>query len=161
HENDEENKDYVITSVEHSATDESIGGGGGRGTYSNKFTCIPASVLFRPPRNTPWPMIYGPQPAIVTGTHGQAQMVGKNGRIKVQFFWDRKGKKDDKTSCWIRVAQPIAGKGWGAQYIPRIGQEVVVNFLDGNPDRPLVTGSVYHAQNMPPYALPDNMTKSG
>lgn len=161
HDSSDENKPYVLTSVEHSATDESVGGGGGRGQYSNKFTCIPADVLFRPPRKSPWPMIYGPQTAIVTGTQGEEQMVDKYGRIKVQFFWDRKGKKDDKTSCWIRVSQPIAGKNWGAQYIPRIGQEVVVNFLDGNPDRPLVTGSVYHAQNMPPYALPDNMTKSG
>jgi type VI secretion system secreted protein VgrG len=152
---------YVITSVEHSAKDESIGGGSGKGEYSNTFTCIPATVLYRPARTTPWPRVYGPQTAIVTGPSGEEQLVDKYGRVKVQFFWDRKGTKDEKSSCWIRVAQTIAGKGWGAQYIPRMGQEVLVDFLEGDPDRPLVTGAVYNAQNMPPYALPDNMTKSG
>ena len=158
HDAEGENIAYAIIAVEHSAREAS---GGGGGSYSNSFSCIPATVLYRPARTAPWPRVLGPQTAVVTGPSGEEQLVDKYGRIKVQFHWDRKGTKDEKSSCWIRVAQTIAGKGWGAQYIPRIGQEVVVDFLEGDPDRPLVTGAVYNAQNMPPYALPDNMTKSG
>src|SRR5262249_48882265 len=105
--------------------------------------------------------VQGPQTAVVVGKAGEEIYVDKYGRIKVQFFWDREGKKDENSSCWIRVAENWAGKNWGIIFNPRIGQEVIVDFLEGDPDRPLITGRVYNAQQMPPYALPDNMTQSG
>ncbi len=98
---------------------------------------------------------------MVVGPAGEEIYVDKYARVKVQFHWDREGKRDDKSSCWIRCAQGIAGKNWGMIHIPRIGQEVVVSFLEGDPDRPLITGVVYNADQMPPYALPDNKTQSG
>src|SRR5271157_5987650 len=156
-----ENSTYVITSIQHSATESSYGSSAAGSSYSNVFTCIPASVTFRPPRTTPKPMVQGPQTAVVTGPPGEEIYVDKYGRVKVQFFWDRKGKKDEKSSCWIRVTEQWAGKGWGVIVHPRIGQEVVVDFLEGDPDRPLITGRVYNAEQMPPYDLPGNMTQSG
>ena len=98
---------------------------------------------------------------MVVGPAGEEIYPDKYGRVKVQFYWDREGKRDDKSSCWIRCAQGIAGKNWGAMLIPRIGQEVVVSFLEGNPDRPIITGVVYNADQMPPYPLPDKKTQSG
>jgi type VI secretion system secreted protein VgrG len=156
-----ENGDYMITSIRHAATEASYGSTSNGATYNNVFTCIPASVIYRPPRATPKPMVQGVQTAVVTGPGGEEIYVDKYGRIKVQFFWDRKGKKDDKSSCWIRVAEQWAGKNWGFIYNPRIGQEVIVDFLEGDPDRPLITGRVYNAEQMPPYDLPGNMTQSG
>ena len=154
---------YVITSIQHSASEPGVyeTGQPAYDDYSNTFTCIPDSVIFRPARVTPKPVIHGTQTAVVVGPAGEEIWPDKYGRVKVQFFWDREGKRDDKTSCWIRCAQTIAGKNWGAMYIPRIGQEVVVSYLEGNPDRPLITGVVYNADQMPPYALPDNKTQSG
>jgi type VI secretion system secreted protein VgrG len=105
-------------------------------------------------------MIHGSQTAVVTGPKGEEIYTDKYGRIKVQFHWDREGKKDENTSCWIRCSQTSAGKNWGAMFIPRIGQEVVVSYLEGDPDRPLVTGVVYNAEQMPAYELPKEMTKS-
>jgi type VI secretion system secreted protein VgrG len=102
----------------------------------------------------------GTQTAIVVGPAGEEIHVDKYGRVKVQFHWDREGKYDEHSSCWVRVSQPVAGKGWGAMWIPRIGQEVIVDFLDGDPDRPIITGRVYNAESMPPYTLPDEKTKS-
>jgi len=128
--------------------------------YQNRFECIPHPTPFRPPQVTPQPFIRGSQTAIVVGPKGEEIFVDKYGRIKVQFHWDRDGKYDDKSSCWIRVSQVHAGKGWGAVHIPRIGQEVVVSFLNGDPDRPLITGLVYNGQSMPPYTLPDEKTKT-
>ena len=156
-----EDGDYVITSIRHSATEASYGSTSDGATYNNLFTCIPASVIYRPPRATPKPMVQGVQTAVVSGPGGEEIYVDKYGRIKVQFFWDRKGKKDDKSSCWIRVAEQWAGKNWGFVCNPRIGQEVIVDFLEGDPDRPLITGRVYNAEQMPPYDLPGNMTQSG
>ena len=135
-----ENGDYVITSIRHSATEASYGSTANGATYNNVFTCIPASVLYRPPRATPKPMVQGVQTAVVTGPGGEEIYVDKYGRVKVQFFWDRQGKKDDKSSCWIRVAEQWAGKNWGFVCNPRIGQEVIVDFLEGDPDRPLDHG---------------------
>jgi type VI secretion system secreted protein VgrG len=109
---------------------------------------------------TPKPIVQGPQTAVVVGPSGEEIYTDKYGRVKVQFFWDRLGSKDEKSSCWIRVAEPLAGKNWGAVFTPRIGHEVVVEFLEGDPDRPLITGSVYNNDMMPPYALPDNKTQS-
>jgi type VI secretion system secreted protein VgrG len=156
-----ENGDYLITSIRHAATEASYGSTANGATYNNVFTCIPVSVIYRPPRATPKPMVQGLQTAVVTGPGGEEIYVDKYGRIKVQFFWDRKGKKDDKSSCWIRVAEQWAGKNWGFVCNPRIGQEVIVDFLEGDPDRPLITGRVYNAEQMPPYDLPGNMTQSG
>ncbi len=128
--------------------------------YENRFQCVPHPTAYRPPRLTKRPYVQGNQTAIVVGPAGEEIFVDKYGRVKVQFHWDREGKYDDKSSCWIRTCQPAAGKGWGFVWIPRIGQEVVVDFTDGNPDRPIITGRVYNGESMPPYALPKEMTKS-
>ncbi len=117
--------------------------------------------IFRPERKTPRPVVHGPETAMVVGTSGKEIEVDRHGRIKIQFFWDRLGKNDQDSSCWVRVAQPWAGKGFGTWAVPRIGHEVVVSFLGGNPDRPLVTGSVYNAVNVPIWELPAQQTVSG
>jgi type VI secretion system secreted protein VgrG len=151
HERKSANTDYVVLSVTHAVT----------GTeYDNAFVAFPKKKPYRPPRLTPKPLIHGAQTAVVTGKSGEEIWTDKYGRIKVQFFWDRLGAKDDKSSCWVRVAQGWAGKGWGAFFLPRVGQEVVVTFLGGDPDRPLVTGSVYNAEQTVPYGLPGEQTKS-
>jgi type VI secretion system secreted protein VgrG len=159
----EEGKSYVITSIHHScSTGSYVSGSSAAGEdYANTFTCIPDSVTFRPARITPKPLIHGSQTAVVTGPGGEEIFPDKYGRVKVQFHWDREGKKDDNSSCWIRVSTPWSGKNWGMVAIPRIGQEVVVSYLEGDPDRPLITGMVYNAETMPPYALPANKTQSG
>jgi type VI secretion system secreted protein VgrG len=163
HDRKDQNKPYTITSVTHSAysgefySDKEAEGA----EYANNFTCIPHATQFRPARVTPKPVVHGPQTAVVTGPSGEEIYTDKYGRVKVQFHWDRKGKKDDKSSCWIRVSQPWAGKNWGGIWIPRLGQEVIVGFLEGDPDRPIITGRVYNAEQMPPYDLPANHTQSG
>ncbi len=115
---------------------------------------------FRPPRVTPRPRVAGSQIATVVGSSGEEIWTDKHGRIKVQFPWDRIGTKNENSSCWVRVSQIWAGQGWGALFIPRIGQEVVVSYVDGDPDRPLVTGSVYNAEKTPPVTLPSMQTQS-
>lgn len=158
------NTEYILTEVQHVASageNYALEDEGPGERYSNHFTCIPASVPFRPPRITPKPFVQGPQPALVVGKSGEEIWVDKYGRVVVQFYWDRLGKDDEKSSCWVRVSQPWAGKNWGAIWTPRIGQEVIVSFLEGDPDRPLITGRVYNAEQMPPYTLPDNQTQSG
>jgi type VI secretion system secreted protein VgrG len=157
--------DYVLTRITHKA---GLGGGGYRSgddtpglEYENAFRCIPFALPFRPPRVTPKPTVKGTQTAVVVGPEGDEIFTDKYSRIKVQFPWDRLGKYDADSSCWIRVATIWAGKNWGVIHIPRIGQEVVVDFLEGDPDQPIVIGSVYNADEMPPYLLPDNMTQSG
>jgi len=156
------NTDYVLTEIQHTAmTDAYATSRSPEGeSYSNTFTCIPLSVPFRPLRVTPRPTVKGLQPAVVTGPSGEEIYSDKYGRVKVQFFWDRLGKKNENSSCWIRVSQPWAGKNWGAVFLPRIGQEVVVDFLESDPDQPLITGRVYNAEQMPPYKLPDMQTRS-
>ncbi|HEY6945456.1 MAG TPA: type VI secretion system tip protein TssI/VgrG [Candidatus Acidoferrum sp.] len=163
HPRKDQNGDYLLTEVTHSASvGESYSGSGNGGgeTYTNHFTCIPAAVPFRPQRLTPKPVVQGLQTAVVVGPAGEEIYPDKYGRVKVQFFWDRLGKKNENSSCWVRVSQPWAGKNWGAMNIPRIGQEVIVDFLEGDPDRPIITGRVYNDEQMPPYALPDNMTRT-
>jgi type VI secretion system secreted protein VgrG len=128
--------------------------------YGNSFEAFPAATAFRPPRVTKKPRISGIQTAIVTGKSGEEIFTDQYGRIKVQFYWDQLGKNDENSSCWIRVAHFWAGKQWGSFFLPRVGQEVVVTFLEGNPDRPLVTGSVYNATQTVPYGLPGEQTKS-
>jgi type VI secretion system secreted protein VgrG len=158
------NQAYVLTSVQHVAT---VGGtytttavGKDESDYTNSFTCIPHKVPFRPPQATPKPIIQGVQTAVVVGKAGEEIWTDNYGRVKVQFHWDREGKYDENSSCWIRVSQNWAGKQWGAMFLPRIGQEVIVEFLEGDPDRPIITGRVYNAEQMPPYPLPAEQTKS-
>lgn len=159
HESKSETGKYLLTSVFIQAKDESyLSGEGSTRGYTNTFQCIPAAVHFRPPAASIKPVMRGPQTAVVVGNSGEEIHIDKYGRIKVQFYWDREGKLDANSTCYIRVAQAFAGNKWGSQFIPRIGQEVIVNFLDGNPDRPIVTGSVYNADNMPPYGT---KTQSG
>jgi type VI secretion system secreted protein VgrG len=156
------NTDYVLTEIQHSAITDSYGTSKSPEgeSYTNTFACIPLSVPFRPLRVTPRPTVKGLQPAVVTGPSGEEIYTDKYGRVKVQFFWDRLGKKNENSSCWIRVSQPWAGKSWGAVFLPRIGQEVIVDFLESDPDQPLITGRVYNAEQMPPYTLPDKQTRS-
>ncbi len=129
-------------------------------SHRASFSAIPGDTPFRLPTLTPRPLIRGPQTARVVGTSGEEIMTDQYGRIKVKFFWDRDPGADENSSCWIRVAQSWAGAGWGTMFIPRIGMEVVVEFLEGNPDRPLVTGVVYNATQTVPDPLPDNKTRS-
>jgi len=157
------NKPYLLTRVVHEVT-KSAGADTGaldrRCQYANVFLCVPGKVRFRPPQITPKPMVRGVQTAIVTGPDREEIYTDEHGRVKVQFHWDREGAYDDKSSCWIRVSQVWAGQGFGAMWIPRMGHEVIVDFLEGDPDRPIITGRVYHAQNPPPYELPKDKTKS-
>ncbi len=125
------------------------------------FVAIDSKRPFRTARTTPRPTVAGPQTATVVGQSGEEIWTDKYGRVRVQFHWDREGANDENSSCWVRVAQVWAGSQWGAMHIPRIGQEVIVDFLEGDPDKPIVTGRVYNDANMPPYALPDNKTQSG
>ncbi|MBX7084218.1 MAG: type VI secretion system tip protein VgrG [Nannocystaceae bacterium] len=156
---------YVLTRVEHRgfcpdvlrATSEGARGGT---RYANSFSCVPEASVLRPMRQRPKPRAYGPETATVVGPSGEEIHVDEHGRIKVQFHWEEEPKYDDTSSCWIRVRQSWAGPGWGFQFIPRVGMEVVVEFLAGNPDRPLVSGSVYNGTNAYPYAMPGEKTKS-
>lgn len=130
-------------------------------TYENAFSALADGQAFRAPRKTPRPRIWGPQTAIVTGPAGQEVFCDKYGRVKVQFAWDRNHAADADSSCWVRVAQFWAGKRYGAFFWPRIGHEVVVAFEDGDPDRPLIVGSVYNAANMPPLEMPSEVERTG
>ena len=165
HPNGDLNKQYTILTTTHEAeqspdynSDESV-----NDPYKNSFTCIlhgGGAPGFRPLRKTPKPIVQGSQTAVVVGPSGEEIFTDKYGRVKVQFNWDREGKVDASSSCWVRVAQTWAGNKWGAIFIPRIGMEVLVHFLEGDPDQPIITGCVYNPQTMPPYALPDEKTKS-
>jgi type VI secretion system secreted protein VgrG len=163
HERDSFNQEYFILEVYHTGEQpqvlEALASQETGFSYNNDFVGIPASLTYRPERRTRKPIVEGVQTAIVVGPKGEEIYTDEYGRIKVQFHWDREGEMNEKSSCWIRVAQNLAGMGWGAIYIPRIGQEVIVNFLEGDPDRPIVNGSVYHAENRPPYDLPAEKTK--
>jgi len=161
HPSDEVNGRYLITRTVHRGCDRGMFAvETSEPEYENDFQSIPEKVPFRPPRHALEPRVFGVHTALVVGPSGDEIHVDEHGRIKVQFHWDRAGKKDDKSSCWVRVAQPWAGSGFGAMFLPRVGHEVVVSFIEGDPDRPLVTGSVYNGVNLPPYGLPDNKTRS-
>lgn len=153
---------YILTSVHHVAHGGNAyrSGDDGDFVYSNSFTCIPDALPFRPQRTTPKPCVMGAQTAIVVGPAGEEIFTDKYGRVKVQFRWDRESQADANSSCWLRVGTAWAGKNWGAIHIPRIGHEVIVQFLEGDPDAPIIIGSVYNAGAMPPYKLPDNKTIS-
>ncbi|MCE9531303.1 MAG: type VI secretion system tip protein VgrG [Planctomycetes bacterium] len=155
--------DYYLTQVSHdvqlgtnvrSGIEEGI-------RYTNHFTCVPLAVPYRPQRKTPRPTVHGSQTAVVVGPAGEEIFTDKYSRVKVQFHWDRQGKNDADSSCWIRVSTMWAGRNWGMIHIPRIGQEVIVDFLEGDPDQPIIVGSVYNADMMPPFELPGNKTQSG
>lgn len=136
-------------------------GGGAQSDYDCRFEAIESSQPFRPERKSRKPQVKGPLPALVVGPEGREIHTDEFGRIKIQFYWDRYGQRNQDSSCWVRVASPVAGKGWGFVAIPRIGQEVVVSFEDGDPDRPLVTGVAYNAEQTVPYPLPEHKTVSG
>ena len=157
------NMEYLVTGVQHTAEKHGnleSGAVSNRCRYHNTFGCMDASLPFRPPRITRRPFVLGPQTAVVVGPFGEEIYTDKLGRVKVQFHWDRLGASDHHSSCWVRVSQLWAGQGYGAMYIPRIGHEVIVDFVEGEPDRPVIMGRVYHAQNVPPLDLPKDATRS-
>ncbi|UPU34824.1 type VI secretion system tip protein VgrG [Geomonas paludis] len=151
-------KEFLLVSVKHNAMEayatDSIS------SYHNSFECIPQQTPYRPARLTPKPVVQGTQTAVVVGPPGEEIHTDQYGRVKVRFHWDRAGKADDSSSCWIRVSQPLAGNGWGAMFLPRVGHEVVVDFLEGDPDRPVIIGQLHNGLNLPPYQLPAAKTRS-
>ena len=158
------NQKWMLTAVYHQCSMGEAYGSGGSDEgffYSNTFECIPADVPFRPMRVTPKPSVQGCQTALVVGPGGEEIYTDKYGRVKVQFHWDRKGKRNESSSCWVRVSHPWAGQSWGAISIPRLGQEVIVDFLEGDPDQPIIIGRVYNAEQMPPWGLPAKAVISG
>jgi type VI secretion system secreted protein VgrG len=162
HKRADQNGDYLVISAsyelksgEHEGRDDTAA------SYACTFTALTTKQPFRAPSLTEKPIVHGPQTAVVVGPSGEEIHTDKYGRVKVHFFWDRYGKQDDTSSCWIRVSHPWAGKNWGMVTIPRIGHEVIVEFLGGDPDRPIITGSVYNAELMPPFELPGNKTQTG
>ncbi len=170
----DQNKEYLIESAYYRFEENvrrSDGGGGAGGStrggldsptsYRISFTVVPKATAYRSQRVTPKPHTTGPQTAVITGPAGEEIYTDKYGRVKVQFHWDRYGKKDENSSCWIRVSQTWAGSNYGSMHIPRIGQEVIVDFLNGDPDYPIITGRVYNALQMPPWELPKHKTQSG
>lgn len=158
------NQKWLLTAVHHQAKLEGsyqTGSGQDQMHYSNTFECIPSTVPFRAPRFSMKPHVQGCQTAVVVGPGGEEIYTDKYGRVKVQFFWDREGKRNENSSCWMRVSYPWAGKAWGGIHIPRIGQEVIVDFLEGDPDRPIIVGRVYNAEETVPWALPGKAVISG
>jgi type VI secretion system secreted protein VgrG len=156
--------EYLTVGVSHSGSQPQVLGehaGGSGFHYSNSFVGIPSNVVIRPQLSAERPVICGVQTATVVGPKGEEIYTDKQGRVKVQFHWDRLGVKDDKSSCWIRVAQAWGGLNRGAQYIPRIGDEVIVEFAEGDPDRPIIVGSVYNGDNQPIHSLEKSATQSG
>jgi type VI secretion system secreted protein VgrG len=154
------NTDYLLTEVAHRVSQGIYGAGDT--SYDNSFSCLPSSIDYRPEQRTPKPLVHGVQTARVVGPAGEEIHVDKYGRVRVHFFWDREhqGEPED-SSCWVRVSQSWAGPKWGAHFHPRIGQEVIVQFEEGDPDRPLVIGRLHNADEMPPYELPRHKTRSG
>lgn len=157
----EQNRTCMVTSIDYDITDAARQDGAYRRSRVDcRFTAIGNNQAYRPQPLIAKPRVQGPQTAIVVGKLGEEIWTDQYGRVKVQFHWDRLGTQDETSSCWVRVAQGWAGKNWVSVFIPRVGMEVVVSFLEGDPDRPLVTGCVYNAESMPPYALPAEQTKS-
>lgn len=164
HEFDDLNKDYLLVSVKHQGLQSHVTGEysgiGGDSSYTNEFLVIPASVTFRPDKSFRKPIVYGPQSAVVVGPKGEEIYVDEFCRVKVQFPWDRKGRNDEKSSCWVRVLQTWGGGGWGSVFIPRVGDEVLIDFQNGDPDWPILVGSVYNGKNKPLYDLKNNKTRT-
>lgn len=159
--NGEKPSNFLLTEVRHSARDNShFSIGAEPATYSNRFVCIPNETPFRPQRLTSKPIVQGPQTATVVGPPGESIHTDQYGRVRLLFHWDRRGKRDDHASCWIRVSQVSSGSHWGGITVPHVGQEVIVAFLEGDPDRPLVLGQVHNGTNMPPIPLPEHKNKT-
>jgi type VI secretion system secreted protein VgrG len=163
HPREDQNRDYLIVSgsYELSFDNYEAAGEAGGTSYRCAFAAIPWAQPFMPKRLTPKPFVQGPQTAVVVGPAGDEIFTDKYGRVKVQFHWDRRGKKDENSSCWIRVSSPWAGKGWGSVATPRIGQEVIVDFLEGDPDQPIITGRMWNAEQLPPFGFPAGAVLSG
>lgn len=164
HPRQDQHREYLVVGTEYRLRVnefETTGDDDPKFEYECRFRTIPAAFPYRLSGVAPKPVIQGPQTAIVVGSEADEIHTDEHGRVKVQFHWDRYGNNDQESSCWIRVAQLWAGNGWGAQYLPRVGQEVIVEFLDGDPDRPIVTGRVYNGAQRTPYKLPANKTQSG
>ncbi|QDQ26419.1 type VI secretion system tip protein VgrG [Chitinimonas arctica] len=157
----DQNREYLVTSAHLSWAEASYQSGAGEWVASCQIDALPSALPFRPARSTPRPFVQGPQTAVVVGPAGEEIFCDEYGRVKVQFHWDRRGGRNQHSSCWVRSSQPWAGQNFGAMSLPRIGQEVVVSFLEGDPDQPLITGRVYNAGQMPPWDLPANKTQSG
>ncbi|WP_296266626.1 type VI secretion system tip protein VgrG [Pseudomonas sp. UBA6562] len=159
----DQNREYLILAARYHVLQERLetGGGNGSAQFHSNLSCIDAQQSFRPLASTHRPQVRGPQTAIVVGPAGEEIWTDQYGRIKVHFYWDRHDQSNENSSCWIRVSQAWAGKNWGSMQIPRIGQEVIVSFLEGDPDRPIVTGRVYNAEQTVPYDLPGSATQSG
>ena len=160
---DDQNREYLIVDAEYTITQDLYESGRGSESFQfdSSLTCIDASQVFRPLPLTVQPIVQGPQTAMVVGPKGEEIWTDQYGRVKVHFYWDRHDQSNENSSCWIRVSQNWAGKNWGSIQIPRIGQEVIVSFLEGDPDRPIITGRVYNAEQTVPYDLPANATQSG
>jgi type VI secretion system secreted protein VgrG len=160
---DDQNREYLILAASYDLqfSEYEAMPDAGSSDYRCTFVAMPSQQQFRPKRVTPKPFVQGPQTAVVVGPAGDQIYTDKYGRVKVQFHWDRYGKKDQNSSCWVRVSSPWAGKGWGAVATPRIGQEVIVDFLEGDPDQPIITGRVYNAENQPPFGFPAGAVISG
>jgi type VI secretion system secreted protein VgrG len=161
HPRDDQNIEYLCLHTTVSAQVASGESGDDADDLRCSFAAIPATQQYRPPRRTPKPFVQGPQTAVVVGPEGEEIHTDQYGRVKVQFHWDRRGRRDEKSSCWVRVSSPWAGKRFGVIQLPRIGQEVIVDFIEGNPDQPIITGRVYNAEQMPPWPLPECATQSG
>lgn len=158
----QDNGRYLVTkTVLHIEENRYASGDEGASSRLINFSVIPASLVWRPEQRTAWPRTYGPQTARVVGPAGETIWTDKYGRIKVKFHWDRLGKSDETSSCWVRVSSAWAGQGYGGVQIPRVGDEVVIDFINGDPDRPIVTGRVYNEASMPPWALPAAATQMG
>jgi type VI secretion system secreted protein VgrG len=159
----DQNREYLIVSTRYLIAQESLETGSASAglQFESALGCIAAQQSFRPLPITPRPIVKGPQTAIVVGPSGEEIWTDQFGRVKVHFYWDRHDQSNENSSCWIRVSQAWAGKNWGSMQIPRIGQEVIVSFLEGDPDRPIITGRVYNAEQTVPYDLPANATQSG
>ncbi|SAD80055.1 type VI secretion system Vgr family protein [Enterobacter cloacae] len=156
-----DNGQYLVTAAGYHFEENRYASGEGETIHRTDFTVIPASVSYRPAQSTAWPRTYGPQTAKVVGPQGESIWTDKYGRVKVKFHWDRLAKGDDTSSCWVRVSSAWAGQGYGGVQIPRVGDEVVVDFINGDPDRPIITGRVYNDASMPPWALPAAATQMG
>ncbi|ENL7643065.1 type VI secretion system tip protein VgrG, partial [Enterobacter hormaechei] len=156
-----DNGEYLVTAAGYHFEENRYASGEGETIHRTDFTVIPASVSYRSAQSTAWPRTYGPQTAKVVGPQGESIWTDKYGRVKVKFHWDRLAKGDDTSSCWVRVSSAWAGQGYGGVQIPRVGDEVVVDFINGDPDRPIITGRVYNEASMPPWALPAAATQMG
>ncbi len=159
----DQNREYLVVTARYQIRQDAYESGQSdvAEQFVSELDCMDASQVFRPLPLTPMPIVRGPQTAVVVGPSGEEIWTDQYGRVKVHFHWDRHDQSNENSSCWIRVSQAWAGKNWGSVQLPRIGQEVIVSFLEGDPDRPIITGRVYNAEQTVPYGLPANATQSG